>query len=101
VRLEGVVVTGAAGTRTQALSGRAAGKAAAAPERQEKAEPSPPPPVVLQDAQHPELHRISWLDSSSGRVLVLSGRHSQEQLQQIRQRIQELRDAAQSKKNPE
>jgi len=103
VRLEGVVVTGAAGTRTQALSGRAAGKAAAAPERQEKAEPSPPPPppVVLQDAQHPELHRISWLDPSSGRVLILSGRHSQEQLQQIRQRIQELRDAAQSKKNPE
>jgi exonuclease VII small subunit len=34
-------------------------------------------------------------------VLILSGRHSQEQLQQIRQRIQELRDAAQSKKNPE
>jgi len=104
VQLDGVVASRAAVKRTQALSGRAAGQAGAAPETQQKAEPSPappPPPVALQHAQNPEIHRISWLDRSSGRVLVLSGRHSQEDLQQIRQRIQELRDAAQSKKNPE
>ncbi|HKR07918.1 MAG TPA: zf-HC2 domain-containing protein [Gemmatimonadaceae bacterium] len=103
VQLEEIVVTGAATKRPQALSGRAAGQAAAAPETQQKAEvsPAPPPPVALQDAQNPEIHRISWLDRSSGRVLVLSGRHSQEELQQIRDRIQQLRDAAQPKKNPE
>lgn len=101
-QLQGAVAAGVSAKRAQALSGRAAGQAAATPETQQKAEPSPASaPTVLQDARSPEIHRISWLDHSSGRVLVLSGRHSQEELQQIRQRIQELRDAAQSKKNPE
>ena len=96
--LQGVVAGGAA-KRGQALSGRAAGQATA---EQQKSQPSPASaPVALQDAQSSEIHRISWLDRSSGRVLVLSGRHSQEELQQIRERIQELRDAVQSKKNPD
>ncbi|HJP61252.1 MAG TPA: zf-HC2 domain-containing protein [Gemmatimonadaceae bacterium] len=102
-QLEGVVANGAA-KRAQALSGRAAGQAAAAPERQEKAVATaapPPPPVALQDAQSSEIHRISWLDRSTGRVLILSGRHSQEELERIREKIQELRDAARAKRNPE
>lgn len=98
-----VVVTGAAVERTQALSGRAAGQAASAPQTKQKAVPAaaPPPPVALQDAQSSEIHRISWLDRSSGRVLILSGRHSQEELARIRDKIQEMRDAARPKKNPE
>jgi hypothetical protein len=103
VQLEGVVTTGAALKRAQPLPGRAAGQAAAAPETQQKAVPAaaPPPPVALQDAESSEIHRVSWLDRSSGRVLILSGRHSQQELERIRAKIQELRDAAQPKKNPE
>ena len=83
-----------------ALSRRAqpmarSGKAAAVAEPQQKAEAPPAPPVaVMQDAQVAETHRISWLDRSSGRVLILSGRHSQEELERIRAQIQRLRDAA-------
>jgi anti-sigma factor RsiW len=104
VELGEVVVTGAATKRAQALSGRAAGQAAAAPETQPKAAAAvapTPPPVALQDAQSSEIHRISWLDRSSGRVLILSGRHSQQELERIREKIQEMRDAAQPKRNPE
>ncbi|HEX6628420.1 MAG TPA: zf-HC2 domain-containing protein [Gemmatimonadaceae bacterium] len=91
--------------RAQPMANRAAGKAAAVAETQQKTEaaaaPAPPPPVTaLGDAD--EIHRISWLDRSSGRVLILSGRHSQEELEEIRRRIQQLRDAAaRSKKLPD
>jgi hypothetical protein len=102
-QLEGGVATGAALKRAQPLSGRAAGQAAGAPETEQKVQPAapPPPPVALQDAQGSDIHRISWLDRSSGRVLILSGRHSQQELERIREKIQELRDAAQPKKNPD
>lgn len=106
VNLESVVVTGAATNRAVQPMARA-GKAAAVAEPQQKAEATPaaappPPAMVLQDAQNPEIHRISWLDPSSGQVVILSGRHSQEELQDIRKKIQQLRDAAaQSKKLPD
>ena len=106
-QLQGAVVGAVPATtdrRAQPLANRAAGRAAATETRQKTeaaAAPAPPPPVAaLQDAD--EIHRISWLDRSSGRVLILSGRHSQEELEEIRRRIQRLRDAAaQSKKLPE
>jgi hypothetical protein len=91
--------------RAQPLANRAAGKAAAVAETQQKAEaaaPPPPSPVAALQADGAAIHRISWLDRSSGRVLILSGRHSQEELEEIRRRIQRLRDAAaQSKKLPD
>ena len=111
-QLEAVVVTGAAVGRAQ-LQARTS-KAAAATESQQKAEaaaaPSPaqpaaapPPPSVaaLQDAPAGDRHAISWLDPSTRRVVILSGRHSQEELQKIREQIQRLRDAAQPKRNPD
>lgn len=91
--------------RAQPLANRAADRAAAVAETHQKTEaaaaPAPPSPVAaLQDGA--DIHRISWLDRSSGRVLILSGRHSQEELEEIRRRIQRLRDAAaQSKKLPD
>jgi hypothetical protein len=101
--LEGVVVTGAATTRTQAQPSRA-GKSAAQTESQQKVEAlaAPPPPVpAMQDAATGGRHSISWLDPSTRRVVILSGQHSQEALQRIREQIQRLRDAAQPKRNPE
>jgi hypothetical protein len=108
--LQNIAATGAAGA---ASSRRAqpmvvAGKSAAVAQSQQKTEaaaaaPPPAPPTVaaMQDAQVAEVHRISWLDRATGRVLILSGRHSQDELQQIRAQIQRLRDAAaQSKKVP-
>lgn len=106
VNLESVVVTGAATNRTAQPLVRA-GKAAAVAEPPQKAEATPatappPPAMVLQDAQNPEIHRISWLDPTSGQVVILSGRHSQEELQDIRKKIQQLRDAAaQTRKLPD
>jgi hypothetical protein len=86
---------------TQAQSARRAEKAGATVESQQKTQPVPPPSVAaLQDAQVGERHSISWLDPSTRGVIVLSGRHSQEELERIREQIQRLR-AAQSKKNPE
>ncbi|HJQ11240.1 MAG TPA: zf-HC2 domain-containing protein [Gemmatimonadaceae bacterium] len=121
VQLNEIVVTGAATSPAAAdrraeaqgarLTGKAAVPAAAPSETRQKTEavkaaaaaPPPPPPVVLQDAPTGDTHRISWLDPETGSVLILSGRHSQEDLQRIREQIQKLRDAAsaQSKKNPE
>jgi hypothetical protein len=103
-QLQSVVVTGAATNRAAPML-RAGKAAAAAAEPQQKTESSPappPPPAVasLQDASNAEIHRISWLDRSSGRVLILSGRHSQEELEQIREKIQQLRDAAAQPKKP-
>ncbi|HJP85315.1 MAG TPA: zf-HC2 domain-containing protein [Gemmatimonadaceae bacterium] len=107
--LQNVVVTAvpaAAGAARRAqpstLSGRTAG--VAAPQQKTEAAVPPPHPAVapLEDAQVMEVHRISWLDPSSGRVLILSGRHSQDELQAIRKKIQQLRDAAAaSKKLPD
>lgn len=121
--LNEVVVTGAAGRivadNQRALSkpARPAGKAAPmaarpAPEAPPVAEPQMQTTAAMapsvagaaepRDAQRTEIRRISWLDPSTGRVLVLSGRHSQEELQEIRRRIQRLRDnAAPSNRNPE
>jgi len=107
-QLQGAVVGAVPATtdrRAQPLANRAAGRAAAVPETQQKTEaaaaPAPPPVAALQ-ADGTDIHRISWLDRSSGRVLILSGRHSQEELEEIRRRIQRLRDAAaQSKKLPD
>jgi len=107
VELQGVVVTGAGTTAQPMLR---TGKAAAAMEPQRKTEsaasaapppPAPPSVAALQDAQTAEIHRISWLDQPSGSVLILSGRHTQEELQQIRQKIQRLRDAAAQSRKPE
>ena len=119
-QLNEIVVTGAqtaqavAGRRAEPQAARLTGKAApatAAAETRQKGESvpaaaaptPPPPPAVLQDAPSGDVHRVSWLDPVTGRVMILSGRHSQEDLQLIRKQIQKLRDeaAAQSKKNPE
>ncbi|HJP60246.1 MAG TPA: zf-HC2 domain-containing protein, partial [Gemmatimonadaceae bacterium] len=108
VELQSVVVTGAGTTTARPML--RTGKAAAATEPQRKTEsaasaapppPAPPPVIELQDAQTAEIHRISWLDQPSGSVLILSGRHTQEELQQIRQKIQRLRDAAAQSRKPD
>ena len=102
-RLESVVVTAAGAARAQAQPSRA-GKSAAQTESQQKVDalaapaPAPPPP---QDAAVGDRHSISWLDPSTRRVVILSGQHSQEELQRIREQIQRLRDAAQPKRNPD
>ncbi|MFL5481480.1 MAG: anti-sigma factor family protein [Gemmatimonadaceae bacterium] len=86
---------------TQAQPARRAEKAGATVESQQKTQPAPPPSVAaLQDAQVGERHSISWLDPSTRGVIVLSGRHSQEELERIREQIQRLR-AVRSKRNPE
>ncbi len=101
--LESAVVTAAGVTRNQSQPA-AARKATAAAESQQKAAAAPPPspPVgAMQEAAVAGRHSISWLDPSTRRVVVLSGQHSQEELQRIRDQIQRLRDAAQPKPNPE
>lgn len=108
-QLQSVVVTGAAAgaarradRRAQPQTMPATDKAAAAPEAAQKTvTPAPPPSSALLDAASLDVHSISWLDRSSGRVLILSGRHTQEELEQIRKRIEQVRAAEQSKKNPE
>jgi len=102
VSLQSAVVTAAGSVRTQSQPSRA-GKTAAPTESQQKAAAAaaPPPPVpVLEEATVDGRHSISWLDPSTRRVVILSGRHSQEELQKIRERIQRLRDGAQPKRNP-
>ncbi|HET9634921.1 MAG TPA: zf-HC2 domain-containing protein [Gemmatimonadaceae bacterium] len=108
VALQNVVVTGAATARQLQPQAQRTNKtaSAAAVESEQKAAPAaapPPAPALpsLQDAPTAERHSISWLDPSTRRVVVLSGRHSQEELQKIREQIQRLRDAAQAKRNPD
>jgi hypothetical protein len=102
-QLQGVVATGATMRAAQAPV-RTDKSAAASVESQQKAEATPAaapsPSTALQDAQVGERHSISWLDPSTRRVTILSGRHTQEELERIREQIQRLR-AAQSKKSPE
>jgi hypothetical protein len=96
-QLQSVVTT----LSTQGQPARRAEKAAAQVESQQKTQPAPPPSVAaLHDAQVGERHSISWLDPSTRRVIILSGRHSQQELERIRDQIQRLR-GSQSKKNPE
>ena len=110
--LQNIAATGAAPAPTsrRAQPTAMSAKSATVTQSQQKVEaaaaapppPAPPLAAAMQDAQAGEMHRISWLDPSSGRVLILSGRHSQDDLQAIRKRIQQLRDAAgQSKKLPD
>ena len=102
--LQNVVVTGAAARSAQPQPTRRAEKAAAASvESQQKAPataPSPAPAAALSDAQVGDRHSISWLDPSTRAVMILSGRHSQTELETIREQIQRLR-VERSKKNPE
>ncbi len=108
VHLQSAVIEQATGAarRAQAQPTRPAEKtAAASAESQQKAEPAsapPPAPVVtaLSDAQVGERHSISWLDPSTRAVMILSGRHSQAELERIREQIQQLR-AERAKKNPD
>ena len=100
-QLQSRVITGAVAGRSQAQLARPAEKSAAASvEAQATAEPAPTPAPAMQDAQVSDRHSISWLDPSTRQVIMLSGRHSQEELEKIRDQIQRMR-AAQSKKNPE
>ena len=105
--LQNVVVTGAAVRQLQPQAQRTSKTAAAAAaESEQKAEPAAaaaPAPAVTppQNAPAGDRHSISWLDPSTRRVVILSGRHSQEELQKIREQIQRLRDAAQAKRNPD
>jgi hypothetical protein len=101
--LESAVVTAAGVTRNQSQPA-AARKTTAAAESQQKAAAAPPPspPVgAMQEAAVAGRHSISWLDPSTRRVVVLSGQHSQEELQRIRDQIQRLRDGARPKPNPD
>ena len=99
-----VVAEGAAAARSaQAQPTRRAEKSAGASvESQQKtaAASAPAPVATLSDAEVGERHSISWLDPSTRGVMILSGRHSQNELERIREQIQRLR-AEQSKKNPE
>jgi hypothetical protein len=103
-QLEGVVATGATMRAAQAPARRTEKSTAASVESQQKAEPTPPaappPSNALQDAQVGERHSISWLDPSTRQVVILSGHHSQQELETIRAQIQRLR-AVQPKQNPE
>ena len=102
-QLQNIAATGAASTSARAQPMLRSSKTAAVAESQQKAESAtpataapaaPPPAAALQDAQVSGIHRISWLDPPNGRVVILSGRHSQDELQEIRKKIQQLRDAA-------
>lgn len=106
--LQNVVVTGAATARQLQPRAQRTSKTAAAAgvESEKKAEvaaaPAPAPAETPpQNAPAGDRHSISWLDPSTRRVVILSGRHSQEELQKIREQIQRLRGAAQAKRNPE
>lgn len=104
--LQNVVVTGAARQLQPQAQRTNKTAAAAAVESEQKAEaaaaPAPAPAVTPpQNAPAGDRHSISWLDPSTRRVVILSGRHSQEELQKIREQIQRLRDAAQAKRNPD
>jgi hypothetical protein len=103
VSLESTVVTAAAGARAEAQPSRMS-KSAAPAESQQKtaAAPAPPPAAAgVRDAAAGGRHSISWLDPSTRRVVILSGQHSQEELERIRVQIQRLRDATQPKRNPD
>ena len=106
--LQNVVVTGAATARQLQPQAQRTNKtaAAAAVESEQKAEPAAAPApapagIAPQNAPAGDRHSISWLDPSTRRVVILSGRHSQEELQRIREQIQRLRDATQAKRNPD
>jgi anti-sigma factor RsiW len=104
LQLQSVVVTGVGTARNaQTPPAPRTEKAAASVESQQKtaAVTALSAPVApMQDAQVSDRHSISWLDPSTRHVVVLSGRHSQEELEAIRVQIQRLRPG-QPKKNPE
>lgn len=113
LELSSVVVTGAGTTRMAAP--QAAGKAAAAPRREEvrptNAPDSQPVPTTVAGAVAASpvpsgrvgtlngLKSISWTDPVTGATMTLSGRVSEARLQQTRFRIERERAAA-AKKTP-
>ena len=121
VALEQVVVTGVATSR---MAPQAAGKSAAAPSiiqgevvsgrttmsDSSRTAGAPPPSTSGANARQLSsqadaanaLHTITWVDSTTGRTLTLSGRIPEARLQEIRVRIERERAAAaaEAKKNP-
>lgn len=113
--LSSVVVTGA-GTATRMAAPQTAGKAAAAPRRDEarptNAPDSQPAPTTISGAVAGSpvpsgraetlngLKSITWVDPVTGATLTLSGRISEARLQQTRFRIERERAAAAAKKTP-
>ena len=102
VQLQQAVVTGAAVTRTQALSGRAAAKVSAAaadtPRTAAAAAPAAAPPAersfpVFTEAPN-GVNTLTWKDSRTGAMVRLSGRHTRAELEEIRRRIERMRAAA-------
>lgn len=89
--IQGVVTTGAASALDRQQKG--VQTRAVAPMRGESAPAAaPPPPVAAQNT-------ISWVESATGKTLILSGKLPVEKLQEIRQRL-EIERAAARKKSP-
>jgi Putative zinc-finger len=111
--LESVVVTGAGTTTTQATPQAAQGAPTTTATPSAQTSPSaapvspnaqisqPAPQAVAKRAAPSNVNTIAWTDAKTGHPMQLSGHHTPEELQAIRQKIERARaaDAAQ-KKNP-
>lgn len=83
-RMEAVVVTGAAGESRQPMSAPAIS----------------PQGRTLSAGTSNGVTTITWIDPATGTTMKLSGRHSREELEGIRRRIEQARATAAPKKNP-
>ncbi|HEY4670794.1 MAG TPA: hypothetical protein VIG78_01915 [Gemmatimonadaceae bacterium] len=93
--LEAAVVTGAvaqrmSGQQNMKTAQRATGKISSS---NADASAPPPAPPAAAPTPAPSVNRITWTDSA-GRVVKLSGRHTPAELEQIRRRIELLREAS-------
>lgn len=113
VRLESITMSGAAQGRAPAEKAATVGAAASTPTT---AAPPPPPPdsrrraaassnVVVPQAESVVtsyaangVTTLTWKDPATGNVMKLSGRHSREELLEIRRRIEQARAAEAAKK---
>jgi hypothetical protein len=102
VELNAVVTTGlslAQPAAAGAVKTRATAKAAAAATDTVRTEAArvgaAPPAVVPAFVETPNgINTLAWTDSTTGSVMKLSGRHSREELEEIKRRIERARAAA-------
>jgi hypothetical protein len=90
VRLESVVITGAA-AGAQMMAPQATAKSVAPPST---APPVPTPAPVLRPGAAITPRSIKWIDPATGNALTLTGRMPEARLQEIRTRIERERAAA-------
>ncbi|MFL5509127.1 MAG: anti-sigma factor family protein [Gemmatimonadaceae bacterium] len=96
VQLQAAVATGASAARRMSsqpnmqTAQRATGKVSSS---NADASAPPPAPPAAAPTPAPSVNRITWTNSA-GRVVKLSGRHTPAELEQIRRRIELLREAS-------